>query len=103
MAKLVREMNDAFQRNRNEIMKDILEDCRFRHPGSDNWGVRDACVRRQRSVLDKIKEISASDSVPDARAIIFLCMDRSRTLHGFDWQDVSWCFERTVVEVRQGN
>jgi len=101
-ANLVREMNGAFRRSRNDIVKDIREDCLYRHPGRDNWSIRDACVRRQTSLLDKMKEMWGSTSVPNARAIVMICMDRSRTLHGFDWQDVSWCFERTAVEVRRG-
>lgn len=102
MALKVKELRAAFLRSRTEIVREIREDCAFQHPGENSRGVRVACIDRQRSILDKMKDIWTANTIPNAKGIIVVCMDQSRSLNGFDWQNVSWCFERTAVAARRG-
>lgn len=100
---MVEEMIGAIRQPRDEIVDDIRADCKYRFPGPNDWSVRDACVERQRALFDQIRNIFDTTSDRLAVATVVYCMDENRSLNGFDWQDVSWCYERNLVAISKAS
>jgi hypothetical protein len=91
------ELSPVMHGSRTPVLEAIRADCRFRHP--DSASVYDACVERQAALFNSVRDEWQSRRIEKARGIVMFCMDQSRSLNGFDWQEVSWCFERTVVSL----
>lgn len=100
-SQVVDEMVSAIRRPRNEVVESILADCKYHFPGTTEKGVRDVCVDKQRGMFDQMRNLFDTADDKLARGAIIYCMNENRSLNGFDWQDVSWCYERAVVAVRK--
>lgn len=98
LVKLYNDMAESMSRDRQAVVREIRSHCAYRHP--DSSGVAGACSRGQIGHYETIARIWDSRNT-DKRGIVALCMDRNRTLHGFDWQSISWCYERLEVSRRQ--
>src|SRR5690606_30872073 len=97
-SQIASEMVAVLRAPRAEIMGQIKSDCAFRHP--DSREIQGSCEWRQQSLYDTIVAQWKARSTANTAGIIVWCMNENRSLHGFDWQHVSWCFERMTVEMR---
>lgn len=100
---MTEEMVAAIRRSRNDVVEDIRADCKYRFPGANDSGVRGACVDRQRGLFDQMRNLFDTADDKLARGAIIYCMNENRSLNGFDWQDVSWCYERNLVAARKAS
>jgi hypothetical protein len=102
-SQMVEEMVSAIRRPRNDVIESIRADCKYRFPGANDSGVRGACVDRQRGLFDQMRNLFDTADDKLARGAIIYCMNENRSLNGFDWQDVSWCYERNLVAMKKSN
>ncbi len=102
-AQISKEMVDAISKPRDAVIDSIRADCKYRHPAPDDWNVRDSCVVQQRSLYDQMYNLFATANDDLGPGVIIFCMDQNKSLNGFDWQTVSWCYERNLVAMKTGS
>lgn len=85
--------------DRTEMVRSIRADCAFLHP--DSSGVAGACSRDRIAKYEQIRKLYSQDRSNESLTAIAYCMDENRSLNGFDWTSVTWCYERNVVALRR--
>ena len=94
-----KEMFARLTAKRIETFRSIQADCEFLHPDSSD--IAEACSRDRIAKYEQIRAIYNQDRSNESLMAIAFCMDENRTLNGFDWTSITWCYERNVVALRR--
>lgn len=84
-----------------QIRAGIDEDCRRLFPTSA--GSARACAAEQLAYHTDLRTEWSNATRNEFRVAILFCMDKSATLNGYRWDDVSYCYQRVALKIRNSN